>query len=948
MAKQRDPDSEIARLKAHIAKLEDERDRLKRRDRSYQALFDRVTDNLSSDRPHMAHGPNRFQGMTFVIVYYDIPRQIERTLQSCAPDYQGMPEDQIEVILVDNGSPTPLPDDLQARFPHVKEILRIEGQPSPVTALNAGIKAANFDMIALMIDGAHMLSPGVVRDARDVWGIFPNPVINVPQYMLGAESQSLNPHPMAFEAEGEALARLGWPEDGYALFEYAVYPGEQYHRTYVAAVETNCLITTRHVLDTCGGFDPRYDEPGGGFANLEIFTRLIHEPDNSYVVLPGEGTFHQDHSGTTTQRSPEERDQLVEDYRRKHAEVTGDDTVLNTRSPFAFGKMRKVTQRIPTISRAFGSASNRVQRQLADIFVGRLRAGMTDKLTLELASGGVPDERKARVPLAPMGLLPTAAERNGVNAKRLSYLTCLKIVHEAVQPKLYFEIGIDTGDSLGLAKCPSVGVDPAYMLQSAFNAPTRVFREKSDDFFAKEERCAKVLKGGIDLAFIDGMHLAEFVLRDFIETEKWMTKGGVILFDDVLPEQMPMVWRERRYNAWCGDVFKIVPILRKYRPDLNVSVFETFIGPYRKGLAVVSGVDPENTVLRDAYSKIEADILNGAYDVSSIPQLDHIMQPEPISGLTQAAKPGGAPRTRNMIPDQAFGPALPDVPKLSLVVVAYNMARELPRTLASLSPEVQKGVSAEDYEIIVVDNGSSAPADIEACLMAAPNARVVTLPAGPASPCHAANHGVLLSRAGRVGVLIDGARMVSPGLVSKALEGLAADEARVVGTHGFHLGKKVQSEAVREGYDTAQEDALLASSDWQSDGYKLFDISVFSKSSGKGWDVLPSESNAVFMHKSLWFRLGGYDERFASPGGGLTNLDLWKRACEADGVTVRMLAGEGTFHQIHGGVTTNAATSKRAQMDAEYEAIRGAPYKRPDVPFEMIGSPREAAGKLSA
>ncbi|MEO0751855.1 MAG: glycosyltransferase, partial [Pseudomonadota bacterium] len=778
MAKQRNLETEVERLKAHIGKLEDERDRLKQRDRSYQALFDRVTDRLSADRPRMAQ-PNRFEGLSFVIVYYDIPDQIERTLQSCSPAYQGMPEDQIEVVLVNNGSPTPLPDDLQARFPHVRQVLTVEGHPSPVTALNAGLEAAHFDMIALMIDGAHMLSPGVVKDARDAWALFPNPVINVPQYMLGAQSQSLNPQPRAFEAEDEALRRLGWPEDGYALFDYAVYPGEQYHRTYVAAVETNCLITTRHVLDSYGGFDPRYDEPGGGFANLEIFTRLIHEPENSYIVLPGEGTFHQDHSGTTTQRSPEERDQLVEDYRRKHREVTGDEDVLNTRSPFAFGKMRRVTQRIPTISREFGSASNRVQRQLADIFVGRLRAGMTDKLTLELASGGVPDERKARVPLAPLGLLETAAQRNGADPKALSYLTCLKKVHESVEPKLYFEIGIDTGDSLGLAKCPSVGVDPAYMLQSAFNAPTRVFREKSDDFFANEARCAKVLKGGIDLAFIDGMHLAEFVLRDFIEAEKWMRPGGVILFDDVLPEQMPMVWRERRYNAWCGDVFKIVPILRKYRPDLSVSVFETFIGPYRKGLAVVSGVDPENTVLRDNYAAIEADILDGAYDVTSIPELDQVMQPQPIGGLTQAARPGGGARTANMVAEQRFGPLVPDVPTLSLVVVAHDMARELPRTLASLSPERQAGVGAEQYEIIVVDNGSAHPADVEACLTAAPNARVVHLPKAQVSPCHAANYGVLLARGPQVGVLIDGARMASPGLVAGALQGLAAGPERL-------------------------------------------------------------------------------------------------------------------------------------------------------------------------
>ena len=48
-------------------------------------------------------------------------------------------------------------------------------------------------------------------------------------------------------------------------------------------------------------------------------------------------------------------------------------------------------------------------------------------------------------------------------------------------------------------------------------------------------------------------------------------------------------------------------------------------------------------------------------------------------------------------------------PKASIVVISYNMARELPRTIRSLSPALQRGVSAEDYEIIVVDNGSTQP-----------------------------------------------------------------------------------------------------------------------------------------------------------------------------------------------------------------------------------------------
>ena len=51
------------------------------------------------------------------------------------------------------------------------------------------------------------------------------------------------------------------------------------------------------------------------------------------------------------------------------------------------------------------------------------------------------------------------------------------------------------------------------------------------------------------------------------------------------------------------------------------------------------------------------------------------------------------------------------VPHLSVVVVVFNMAREAPRTLLSLSPAYQRDIAAGDYEIIVVDNGSEPPFD---------------------------------------------------------------------------------------------------------------------------------------------------------------------------------------------------------------------------------------------
>ena len=48
-------------------------------------------------------------------------------------------------------------------------------------------------------------------------------------------------------------------------------------------------------------------------------------------------------------------------------------------------------------------------------------------------------------------------------------------------------------------------------------------------------------------------------------------------------------------------------------------------------------------------------------------------------------------------------------PRLSIVVIAYNMARELPRTLQTLSANYQRGIDPHDYEVLILDNGITLP-----------------------------------------------------------------------------------------------------------------------------------------------------------------------------------------------------------------------------------------------
>ena len=266
------------------------------------------------------------------------------------------------------------------------------------------------------------------------------------------------------------------------------------------------------------------------------------------------------------------------------------------------------------------------------------------------------------------------------------------------------------------------------------------------------------------------------------------------------------------------------------------------------------------------------------------------------------------------------------------------MTRELPRTLLSLSPAMQRGIGSDDYEVIVVDNGSDPPASDDGAWSGVTLMRIDDARPSPAS---AINRGLEVATGVLVGVMIDGARLASPGLIAGALRASVLHHRPVIGTLGFHLGPDVQMKTVLTGYDAEEEDRLLAGSGWASDGYRLFDISVFAGSSAHGWFAPISESNALFMPPALWDELGGYDERFLSPGGGLVNLDTYSRACALPDSQLVILLGEGTFHQVHGGVATNAPSRPGQAFREEYVRVRGVEYQVPHFDPLYVGSVAE-------
>jgi hypothetical protein len=153
----------------------------------------------------------------------------------------------------------------------------------------------------------------------------------------------------------------------------------------------------------------------------------------------------------------------------------------------------------------------------------------------------------------------------------------------------------------------------------------------------------------------------------------------------------------------------------------------------------------------------------------------------------------------------------------------------------------------------------------------------------------------------------------------------------------------VQRRSIVQGYNQQVEDALLGSVDWLADGYRLFSISVFGGSSARGWFTIPSETNALFLGREHWRDLGGYDPAFVEPGGGLVNLDTWARACADPTGQVILLLGEATFHQMHGGIATNAAQSKWEQFHDEYVRIRKTRFVTPVGRPLLVGRPSPEA-----
>ena len=257
---------------------------------------------------------------------------------------------------------------------------------------------------------------------------------------------------------------------------------------------------------------------------------------------------------------------------------------------------------------------------------------------------------------------------------------------------------------------------------------------------------------------------------------------------------------------------------------------------------------------------------------------------------------------------------------MSVIVIGYCMSRQLANTLYSLSVDYQRNIHPDDYEVVVVENNSDDNFDPSVLQQWSGNFRYTRRDEASHTPVPAINFAFRQCRAPVIGLMIDGARMVSPRILEYALMAAAISERALTIVPGYHLGSQEQHRA--QGHDEQSEQALLESIDWKNNGYLLFDISTFSGGNLNGFFQPFMECNCLFTSAACFREIGYADPRFTLKGGGSINLHMYRQLGMLPDTKLFLTPGEGSFHQYHGGVTTMNYQGRDAELLSHNTQLR--------------------------
>lgn len=255
-----------------------------------------------------------------------------------------------------------------------------------------------------------------------------------------------------------------------------------------------------------------------------------------------------------------------------------------------------------------------------------------------------------------------------------------------------------------------------------------------------------------------------------------------------------------------------------------------------------------------------------------------------------------------------------------VIVASYNMEEFLTNTLFSLSRYYQ---NLNNYEVLVFSNGGK-KINKNFFYKFGKNFKYKHIVDAEPHPFYEINNFIKNTNYENIVIVCDGGRICSYNILEDYNKLLNEDKNNVCICPGYHLGFDLQRKSVKFGYDREFEEKILFNSRWWLEKSSIFDISVFGGSTNKNlYSVMPLETNCLGINKDLFLEIGGFTKGFKIPGGGQINLDLFQKICKNESISINYFINHGTFHQLHGGASTNSKdfASQKRNEDSELKNL---------------------------
>jgi hypothetical protein len=189
-------------------------------------------------------------------------------------------------------------------------------------------------------------------------------------------------------------------------------------------------------------------------------------------------------------------------------------------------------------------------------------------------------------------------------------------------PARYLEVGVETGQTFfEVSAAFKTAVDPQFQFDrdsAPQNNSIEYFEITSDSFFCDVKRDFKY-----DLVFLDGLHTWEQTYRDFCNALLVTHERSIILLDDIFPTDVFSCNRDqieavtmRQFmtddpsNAWHGDTYKVIPLIRTFHPLLSYCT-------------IITDGNPQALVWRSPQPAIASPVIREVGELN-MPALDYL------------------------------------------------------------------------------------------------------------------------------------------------------------------------------------------------------------------------------------------------------------------------------------------------------------------------------------